>query len=393
MWILVNILIVSCSLIFIPKSVLDIFWIPKEMVFNLLGFSIISSAWIKAGNKRFAYKNLWAGILLIYTIVGFCWFYYYPIMMSDGEIFINYWTTRPTINIILGLFLIQTLVENTDSLGRWINISKALCWTSLGVSIFAILQYMGLDQVFGASVDAGAMNFTNGHINRPELMQTFMGHKFLTATFLAMIAPLCLMFDHWKYKVIYGLSFIVICLADVTTAFIAFILSGLCYLLLRKKFIYALVLIFISSMAIGFMRWQYETFFSGSGRFDLWGEIIKDVVNSRLVFLGSGMGSFPAHYSIGKLKAVSAHNEFIQFFKSGGIGLLIICFGYLINLFIRVISYLKRNDSILMICYCCAFIGSLVVCFNGFPLRFAPQAVIILLVSSLETQLQGEGYI
>ena len=391
MWIILYLLVIFCSLTFIPANVPDMFWIPKEMIYTLFGFSVIASTWIGRGNKRIVYKNLWAGILLIYIVASFCWHFYSILMFPPAEqMIVKWWNLRPTLNIILGLILIQTLVEYTDSLKRWIILSKVICWLCGIFSCYALLQWCGIDQIFGAS----DIKFMNKQPNKMQLMVTFMSNKFLTGCFLAMTAPLCLMFKNYKYKIIYGLSFLAICLTDTTTPLIAFIFSLVAYLIFFKRFKILSGLIVLGGIFLWWLTTIRVDFLSGTGRIPLWKNIITIMIERDLGFLGNGIGSFGRNFSMDKLMALSAHNEFIQMFWEGGIALLIIFVAYMIHLMIRSVKYLKSNYSTLFICYVCALLSSLVVAFNGFPLRIAPLALfMVLYITSLETQIQGENYL
>ena len=230
MWIVLYLTVIFTFFACIPKDMPDMFFMPKEAIYNLFGFSVIASGWMWGKNKRISYKNLWAGIFLIYTIAGFVWFFYKPLMF-EFKLPYHLWNYRPTMNIILGLFLMQTLVENTDNWKRWIDLSKVICWMCGVFSLYGLLQYYGIDQIWGAS----QINYQNGKINPHQLMITFMSNKFLTACLIAMTAPLCLMFNDYKYKIIYGLAFVAIFATDCTTPLIAFIVTLFIYLAFTRK--------------------------------------------------------------------------------------------------------------------------------------------------------------
>lgn len=389
MWITTYLLIIFTTIFFIPSNVPDIWWAPKEMMYILFAGGVIGSSWM-TDNRRISYKNIWAGIFLIYILAGFCWYYFRPLLFPGEYTIFTVWNIRPTINVILGLVLIKTLVEKTTAYQQWINIAKVLCWMCFGISVFALLQYAGFDQIFGAQ----KYFFINDKPNRFQLMLTFLGNKHLTANYIAVTAPLCLMFNNYKYKIIFFLAFIVLCLADVTVPFCVFLLTAILYLLFMKKFklVCAMTLLGIGGLFI--MVYFYPTFLNSTGRFALWKSIWTDTLATKLVFTGTGLGSFSGHFKSGTLRVMQAHNEPLQIFREGGIIAIVIVFGYLIDLARRGYLYYKNNKSILFVVYTCAFFSFLLNSTTSFPLRIAPLAVVgILYIASLETQIQGERYV
>lgn len=390
MWILLYITIILTSVAIIPAQVPDIFWIPKEAVYTMLSFSLIGYSFFANVPARISFYNRWIGILLIYAIVSFGWFFYLPLLFPVNNQFQwNVWNIRPTLNFLSGLLLIKILVEHTDSLYRWVVTAKVLCWMAAIFSVYALLQWCGIDQIFGAS----EIIFTNSGRNRPEIMMTFFGNKFLTSNYLAMISPLCLMFKEFRYKVMYSLIFLTLCLTDTALSMVAFLAGLLGYLLWMRKYLFFVLMVCVSVGVLIVMSMVYPEFLSNSGRTDLWKIIFNDIVQKHLVFTGAGLGSFPRAYHAGALQAMSAHNEFLQMFKEVGLIFIGIVVVYLVSLTRKVWSYYKRNNSMLTIGYGCALLTYFVICLGGFPLRIAPLALIgILYIACLEAQIQGENY-
>ena len=87
-------------------------------------------------------------------------------------------------------------------------------------------------------------------------------------------------------------------------------------------------------------------------------------------------------------QALTVHNEFIQILKEGGIFLLVICIGFVIDLLKR--CFMKGFNSMLMIGYVSGFLAFLVVCLGGFPFHIACLAVIgIIYIAGIESQLNS----
>ena len=166
MWIVFYFLIVLSTVVYVPINLNDSYWIPKEWAFTVLGFGTIAFSLFFDKNKRISFSNFWLGLLLLYAVVSFGIYFYKPLIFNnpDGKIYWQVWNFRPTLNVILGIWLIQVLVENTDSFRRWVTVAKVLCWIGFGLSIYSILQWLGMDQLFGN--DAFIYHYTDEWANR-----------------------------------------------------------------------------------------------------------------------------------------------------------------------------------------------------------------------------------
>jgi len=334
---------------------------PKEVLFNLLGFSFIASTLMSNNKKSLNFKNIWLGIIFIYLVISFCFYFYLPMVLgkNGGNINWNLWAVRPFINIVLSLWMIQALVEYTDTLRRWVGISKMLCWVAFGFSIFSFCN----------------LNTTFGNAN-------------ITANFIAMLSPICLMFKDLRYKIIYALCFIAILLTHSSLSVVAFAFGLFVYLILTKKWKSLLCLIVLS---VVFVMYKKVGFFSDSGRLEMWKNVLGYCKNT--MWLGKGLGNFAVNrytpLSGDPTVALSSHSELFQILHDNGLFMVALIGIYLIDLF-RHIFFAKSN--ILIITFTSAFVSYLVICLGNFPLRIAPLALVgITYIAALEAILiKGE---
>lgn len=378
MWIVLYFLIILTSVFFLPNAKLDAFWFPKNVVFIVLGFSLIASSWMTNIPKTLTLKNRWLGVILIYLITSFVWFFFKPIMLfiPPNKPTFNIWNFLPTVNVILSFWLIQTLVEYTDYLNRWVSLAKVFCWLAFIFSIYAILQFFRLDQLFGNKIWLD-----------DKYMITFLGNSMLSGNFLAILSPLCLMFKQLRYKIFYLSITIAIFMTTSMFSIAALIFGLLTYLFLTQKTKLVILVILLSLLAIVLLHNHKSPYLNNNYRFGTWREILLKCRENPLT--GRGLGRFAiAGFRVSDRNVLCAHNEPIQIlYDNGGIMIFLIC-GYLFGLF-KKIFYVKK--TMLVIGYFSGFISYLVICLGSFPLRIAPLALIgILLISSLESQIQKE---
>lgn len=383
MWVFLYIYIILTSILVLPIN--NGFLFPKEMIFFIGGMSLLSLPHILQKRKYDIFSNRYIGLILLYIIISFGWYFYMP-MLRGIPVKWNLWNYLPTINTILTIFLIQSLIEHTDNLKRWLDLSKFLCWFGFILSVYAIIQFCGLDQIFDFN-----FNWTfpaTPHVTDRFVfwrMITFFGNPKETATFLIIISPLCLMFKDFKYKVFYSTIILAIILTQNHWAFIYLGVSIILYLLFTKKF--RLSLIFFILLFIGgiFLSFKYPRILNSlTEKFGLWKEIWLE--GCKKFFTGFGLGSFSIkNFSIGQYHVKNAMFDLLQIFHDGGIILAGLVIAYLLNLAKRVF-FAKKN--MLLMGYSISFITFLCFSVGAWVTYFAPCALLgILNISAIETIL------
>jgi len=380
MWIFLYIYIALTSILVLPIN--NGFLFPKEMVFFIGGMTMLSLPHILQKPKYDVFSNRYIGLILLYVVLSFGWYFYMP--MLKMPIKWNLWNYLPTINVILTIFLIQSLIEHTDHLQRWLDVSKFLCWFAFILSIYAIIQFCGLDQIFD-------FNFNWTYPVTPHVtdrfvfwrMITFFGNPKETATFLTIIAPLCLMFKDFRYKVFYLTIIFAVILTKNDWAFIYLGISIILYFLFTKKIrLSGLLFLLFSAFYLYLYFNNCQTCLNLHGKLGLWKEIWLS--GCKKLFTGSGLGSFGIkNFAVGVYPAKNAMFDLLQIFHDGGIILVGLIIAYLLNLAKRI--YLAKKNM-LLIGYTISFITFLCFSVGAWVTYFAPCALLgILNISAIET--------
>ena len=383
MFIILNIFLILCSLIFWPFKVNDSFWVIKESVFVLGCLSMLAYSFhVKC--KGYTFKNSYAALLLLYISVGFVWFFYAPFIKANGKVMWNFWNFRPTINFILGLFVVKILFEYTETLKNWIDTGKVIAWLGGMFAVYSIFQYLGVDQIFGTNVK---FLYENGFPSGDQRMVTLFGNSFITSGFLAICSPMCLIFKGWRYKIFYVLIFIALILMDKTMALAAFTSGLFLYLTMNRRFIKLAMLI---AICIGFGVYCFfykPEFFAMTGRAEVWLLTWNKFLEAP--YFGHGLG----YFEMLRLKSNGsdvffAHNEYLQNLIDLGIVGSSIIFLFLIDIGRRAFL---AEQNILLTGYICGLVAFLVLSLGSFPLRIAPLALIaIIYISGILYQCKGE---
>ena len=378
MFTLLNIFIISTVIFFLPIKE-DAFFMPKNLLFTLFGLIFIGVNYLYKRNRNFS--NKWLGLILIYISLHFGWFFIKPMIFSgiEGKMVWNLWNFLPTMNTVIAILLIQILVENTDNLYRWLNLSKILIWLSVGLAVYGILQYIGIDQVFGG--------FKWVLLTRSGKMTTFFGNSMQTATYLAIISPLCLMFKDLLYKIFYLVIAIAIFMTQSYLSFAVFIAGLLSYLVFTKKPKLALLGFLLCALSFVIFLNLRPEFFNMYGKIELYKQVFIDGCNT--FFTGSGIGIFPfLNYKIGVCWMNDLGIEYLQAFREGGIILVVLISGYLINLGYKIFN---TEKTMLLIGYSASMVAFIIAGLGGYTFHLAPLSLIgLVYVSSIEAQLQGE---
>jgi hypothetical protein len=297
----------------------------------------------------------------------------------EGKMVWNLWNFLPTINTVIAILLIQILVENTDNLYRWLDLSKILIWLSFGLAVYGILQYIGIDQVFGG--------FKWVLLTRSGKMTTFFGNSMQTATYLAIISPLCLMFKDLLYKMFYIVIAIAIFMTQSYLGIVVFIAGLLAYLIFTKKFKLALLGFLLCVLSFVIFLKLCPEFFSMYGKLAVYKQVFID--GCKVFFTGSGIGIFPfLNYGIGVCWMKDLGIEYLQVFREGGIILVVLILGYLVNLGYRIFN---TEKTMLLIGYSASLVAFIIAGLGGYTFHLAPLSLIgITYISSLESQTKGD---
>ena len=385
-WNLVYCLFVVCSFIFIPNVKSE--WLnPKEAVLLLGSFFLISSSFYFLRFREF--KNMWVTLILFFVIISFGIAFYVPMIFTDsgGKVLWNVWNYYQTLQVLSGFFLIKILFDYTDSVARWVILTKVLCWMAFIFALYGIFQYFGAEQIFNE--EHGWYVKVDKRLGYPEnpRMTAFLGNNFFLGNYLSVLSPFCLIFKELRYKIFYIIIWIALILTKSFLAVFVGFIGLVTYLLLTKKFKWIVVVCLLASTFCLFKFNKNHKFFNNNGRTGL---IELAVVEwKKNPIWGGGIGSFEkAGYMAGHKRVDNVHNEFVQLLPEGGIILFGLVMGYLITLFKRIIY---TSSNILSIGFLSSFIGYLFVCLGGFPLHLASMALIgIFLITFLElhTHLQ-----
>lgn len=362
-------------------------YIPKEIAFFFIGSLIIAFSFFnsKVNGTRLQNKYLFA--FMAFIVFQFVWYFYKPIFLInvDGGYSFKMNIIRPFINISVGVLLIKVLSESLIN-KDWIKVFKFLIWVGFLLSLYSVLQWFGIDWSNGIL----EVNYISDIPERKQLMFTFLSHRTLTAAYIALTIPLCLMFKEVKYKVFIVFMILSLALSDSLVAIIALIISVLMFFLISKKFKTLAIIIILSLSALFLLNKNYTNFFAYSGRLDLWKQATIDVLYNK-PFIGYGPGSFSRRYDVvmergyGSEIRLFAHNDYVQGLSTGGLPLLIILIAYTMNLLYRGLVNIAKDYFIMDIVLFCCLIGIIVVANGTFLFHYPPLAVLgILYISYIE---------
>lgn len=389
MFLLLSIILIVCSVIYWPKPVNDSFWIIKETVF-VLGSLIMFSYSLYLGRNYINFKNKILAVFLLYVSLEFIWFFYSSFITASGKVSWNFWNFRPTINVLCGVLLIKILYEYAKSLKDWIGISKTIAWLGGIFATYSLFQYFGIDPVFNKGTK---ILYTNNVPNGEDRMFTFFGTGFITSAFLAVCAPMCLIFKGLRYKVLYGVICIALILLNKTMALAALVTGLSVYLFLNKSWMKLLLLGLCALGGLVFCVIKNPLFFAFTGRLSVWEDVWELFLKKP--FFGYGLGYFEMlqlkinGFLHGATRNVTfAHNEYLHNLIDLGMVGSAAYLAFIGDVFRRVFH---SDKNIIVIGYTAGLVSFLVLCMGSFPLRIAPVALIaIIYIAGLLSICKGD---
>jgi len=366
MWNLVKAHLALCVLFFWPFFEKDAFWKPKELVFIALGWMIV--LWALVGRNGLEFKNRYLAAIGVYITALFSW-YFLASFMSEGSI-IQFWTLMPSLNVLLAILLVVSLVRCTISSDEWLSLTRWICLVGSLVAGYGLLQVFGFDN----------MTYRLMHTNR--IFTTF-GNSFLTAEFMSIVAPFFLVFPQKHYKLGLALVIFIVIMCSSLGASLALIAALVMFFLLKKQWKYALSVIGLVAFVVWWRSPVHSIQWFDPLRWALWGEILTNIKQAAI--FGFGLGSFSMHdwsASISSSRTHAAHNDYLQFWFEGGLVLLVLMFLYFKDLLWRVI---RCEGSNLVYAYLASLTAFSVNMMFGFPCRIAGLSIIaIITIAFLE---------
>lgn len=399
MWIFLYIGVVLTIVVFNPFLTGDNyadttnFYTPKEAAYIVTALGVIALSNFTGLKKIVDFKNKWLGAFLLYFGLCFTWNFFKPLIFGIGEqqsVWVL-WALRPFICVVLAYSLMTILVEYGYSTAPWVNLSKIFGYICVGLSVYAILQWLKFDPIFNDQ--NYGRTFNNGIFSRSQLIVTFMGERTMSSAVIAMLSPYLLIFKGIRYKLFYALAFLALILAESTVAIVAFMAGLFVYLVLKQEKKSLIIFSILAVVALVFLGNYYKTFWHSNGRIGLWQNIIGSCYNSNTMVFGNGFGSFARAFDLDNVNVfprritlvLFAHNEFIQLLYEGGIVGVFLFFGYVFNFAIRAFKQVVFAPNIILIGNISALAAVAVLSQGLFPFWFAPTALLtVLIISSTE---------
>lgn len=332
----------------------------------------------------------WIGVLLGYLCLWFLWqtFHKTWFMPQTTNAVIPFLLTTsgllPMLLILGAVLAHRTLVGVFLTEGRWKTVAWHLIHVALLLAVYAMCQRVGMDQFFHLTgSESGLLTTTS--------MITTMGNPLLTSNFLALVAPLCLMFKpQGRYLAYFLFLSLVIVLCGNTSSLIGVVCGSTTVLVLRRAWRYLLIsgVLFVLGVLGVWIQGALATWLDGSQRLEIWTNGWQTLCAQRLWWTGLGLGSVASatvqrYWNYGTL-----HNDYLQLlFEIGGIGL-----GLVIASLVALGRQIFRAPmTTVLAAWCGVLVSSGIIAGLSFPLFVAPLAMVMWLAWTATTALTQEG--
>ncbi|MCK4789494.1 MAG: O-antigen ligase family protein [Desulfobacteraceae bacterium] len=229
---------------------------------------------------------------------------------------------------------------------RILKVIKSLVWSSLFISLYGIVEFFYIKKDLSL--------FINGVLNEPKRIRTFFDQPNVTATYLAIVAPLIIFLIlrekktslRWLYSCILALNTVAVGLTFSRSGWLTFVVVLLLVPLTRKIRFGLLAMILIGLFATGFFHNITSRPKSISRRLSIYTNAVPHIYSKPL--LGHGINTIPGlrllekRTSSGKIVGVTAHSLYLTLLiETGCLGLLSFCL-FVGTLLLRMIGLAKR---------------------------------------------------
>lgn len=339
---------------FTPAASADPFWMPKRQIL-LAGMLMLSMFAQTSENK----VPLALSVLGAYAALLFTGTFLWDWRIGQPQLF-------PSLLGIITILFTLRLIQQATAYG----LQRLATWVSVGIILmtaFCLLQYAGLSQWLRQPTE-----YTGA---RSQQMFGTLGNHMLVGNFLAMGAPLLLMFR--RLRLLYPVVLLTIFLADNNAGLLATAISLCVWFLFTGRHLQFYITAVITLYGAGYAVLHL----SDGGRLSMWASGIKLLITNQQGITGFGMGSVEYLFRSGIYSAVGLapfhpHNELIfALMELGVIGA-----GLLIWLFYSTMRrLLYAQTSTLLAGYAAALAASLTICMFSFPTQVPPLLLLLLI--------------
>ena len=317
---------------------------------------------------KFNYRNKYLSLFASWVLITIFFNWHLPFTLTfNNRQALNVGTLGSTIHFLLGLwatFIALSYFERED----FEKIAKAICFSAVLVTVFGIMQVVGLDP-FGQIAKYNHSNHFSACLDNPNIV----------GNYLCLSLPFFFIFKEKKYLFGGLLVILGIFLAKSTLVFIC-TLVGICFYAFftyRKSIIVksAITVLIVLLLLFCFTNKSFLKLESGfDGRLDVWQQSIEIIKENPL--FGQGLGSFRAYEM--KHRQVSTtclvlHNDWLERVVEIGVLGLVLLVLIVIRSF-RNFDY--KNTNPLALGYLTSFLIFLMLMCGSFPVEIAPTALL-----------------
>ncbi len=366
--------IVSTIFIVLPFGVLDPFWWPKAACYLIGAAFFIPGSTYRESDPALDW-------LLRYIAIMFIFYITWPILSArpdasgqGAHIAYEPWRVIPSLIAITSLLLINRLQILTES--QWIQVAWTLTLCAALTSMIGILQYFRIYQWIVPAQDGSA----------PSRMVSIFGNQMLTANFLAIVAPLFLMFRKWWLGWLLCLSAIL--LAGNNAGTLALLL-GLATFFTMQRHVWIPAILGAGTLILCGFAYPHM---NDGGRFSMIHQALDAWKDGITPYFGYGLCRLYATFNLtGKHTGsafASTHNEWVDgLFEIGIVGM-----GIAIWFMARLIKRVwVAKPNITLSCYTASLVSAACVSMFSFPLKVAGVLITVILAIAACLSLSTGG--
>lgn len=336
---------------------------PKAVFFDIICMAIIYQAFRRG--LKFNYFNKYLSWLIGYIFLTIIITWYFPLVFSQNMTFKLY-AISPILHFILAIFasyIALSTLEKED----FIKIGKAVCLSSVLVTLFGIMQILNLNPL-GRSL-----------FYKPDTVNIFsalLDNSNLVGNYLALSLPIFFFYNSPIYLLGFIIILIGIFLSKSSLSLLATFIGLLVFTFINYRknkkllIVFGIILLIISCIFV--FNPVFNKLKDGlSFRVSTWKLVLERIKDNPIC--GQGLGIFKTWniHPHGAWISRVAHNDYLE--RIAEIGLMGLTLGFMVVLnSIRNFNY--KSDNKIGFSYFSSFIVFLILMFGSFPIEIAPLA-------------------